>query len=199
MDTIRRLIVRMATENREWGDTRIRGALGNLGHQVARGPPRQRAQGARPRTRPRTQEAHDLAGVSRGPLGRARRRRLLHCRGLDATWPGPLFRPAVRDTLPPVDVTPLRRPARSPNLNAYTERCVRTIKDSCLERMVLIGEGSRRRAVHEFVAHDHHERNHQGLDKRRILPLSTAPPPRGRVPCRQRLGGMLHDDYRSAA
>ena len=38
MDTIRRLIVRMATENREWGDTRIRGALGNLGHQVARGP-----------------------------------------------------------------------------------------------------------------------------------------------------------------
>ena len=37
MDTIRRLIVRMATENREWGDTRIRGARGNLGHQVARG------------------------------------------------------------------------------------------------------------------------------------------------------------------
>ena len=38
MDTIRRRIVRMATENREWGDTRIRGARGNLGHQVARGP-----------------------------------------------------------------------------------------------------------------------------------------------------------------
>ena len=37
MDTIRRLIVRMATENCEWGDTRIRGARGNLGHQVARG------------------------------------------------------------------------------------------------------------------------------------------------------------------
>ena len=37
MDTIHRLIVRMATENREWGDTRIRGARGNLGHQVARG------------------------------------------------------------------------------------------------------------------------------------------------------------------
>ena len=38
MDTIRRLIVRMATENREWGSTRIRGARGNLGQQVARGP-----------------------------------------------------------------------------------------------------------------------------------------------------------------
>ena len=56
-----------------------------------------------------------------------------------------------------------------------------------------------RPAVREFVAHDHHERNHQGLDNRLILPLSTAPPPRGRVPCRQRLGGMLHYDYRSAA
>ena len=37
MDEIRRLIVRMATENRDWGYTRIRGALDNLGHQVARG------------------------------------------------------------------------------------------------------------------------------------------------------------------
>ena len=111
----------------------------------------------------------------------------------------PLFRPAGRDPLPPADVTPIRRPARAPNLNAYTERFVRTIKDSCLERMVLIGEGSRRRAGREFVAHDHHERNHQGLDHRLILPLSTAPPPRGRVPCRRRLGGMLHYDYRSAA
>ena len=111
----------------------------------------------------------------------------------------PLFRPAGRDTLPPADVTPIRRPARAPNLNAYTERFVRTIKDSCLERMVLIGEGSRRRAVRKFVAHYHHERHHQGLDNRLILPLSTAPPPRGRVPCRQRLGGLLHDYYRSAA
>ena len=112
---------------------------------------------------------------------------------------GPLFRPAGRDPLPPADVTPIRLPARAPNLNAYTERFVRTIKDSCLERMVLIGEGSRRRAVREFVAHDHDERNHHGLDNRLILPLATAPPPRGRVPCRQRPDGMLHDDYRSAA
>ena len=104
-----------------------------------------------------------------------------------------------RDPLPPADVTPIRRPARAPNLNAYTERFVRTIKDSCLERMVLIGEGSRRRAGREFVAHDHHERHPQGLDHRLSLPLATAPPPRGRVPCRQRLGGMLHYSYRSAA
>ena len=111
----------------------------------------------------------------------------------------PRFRPAGRDTLPRADATPIRRPARAPNLNAYPECFVRTIKASCLERLILIGEGSRRRAVREFVAHDHHERNHQGLDHRLILPRSTAPPPRGRVPCRQRLGGMLHYDSRAAA
>ena len=72
----------------------------------------------------------------------------------------PLFRPAGRDTLPPADVTPIRRPARAPNLHAYTERFVRTIKDSCLERLVLIGKGSLRLAGREFVAHYHHERNH---------------------------------------
>ena len=47
--------------------------------------------------------------------------------------------------------------------------------------------------------YDYHERNHQGLDTRLILPLSTAPPPRGRGQCRQRLGGMLNYYYRSAA
>ena len=41
----------------------------------------------------------------------------------------PRFRLAGRDTLPPADVTPIRRPARAPNLNAYTARFVRTIKD----------------------------------------------------------------------
>ena len=34
---IRALVVRMATENRDWGYTRIQGALGNLGHDVGRG------------------------------------------------------------------------------------------------------------------------------------------------------------------
>ena len=254
MDTIRRLIVRMATENREWGYPRIRGALGNLGHQVARGTIanvlKERGLEPAPERKKRTTWRELLAahgdvlaaadfftvevGTPRGLtrftglvlIHRASRRGQIA--GISAEPDGPwvtqlmrnatdaedgflrhirflihdrdpLFRPAGRDTLPPADVPPIRRPARSPNLNAYTERFVRTIKDSCLERMVLIGEGSRRRAVREFVAHDHHERNHQGLDNRLILPLSTAPPPRGRVQCRQRLGGMLNYDSRSAA
>ena len=190
MDTIRRRIVRRAPENREWGDTRIRGARGNLGQQVARGPIAnvRKDRGLEPaperKKRPTWREllaAHgdvlaaadcftvavwtprglprfpvlvlmhlasrrgQIAGISAEPDGPwvtqlmrnatdAEDGFLLHIRFLIHDR-DPLFRPAGRDTLPPADVTPIRRPARSPNLNAYTERFVRTIKESCLERM----------------------------------------------------------------
>jgi transposase InsO family protein len=49
--------------------------------------------------------------------------------------------------------------------NAYAERFVRTIKESCLDRLILFGEDSLRKAIREFVAHYHLERNHQGLGR----------------------------------
>jgi len=52
---------------------------------------------------------------------------------------------------------------RSPNLNAYAERFVRSIKESCLERLILFGERSLRKAVQEFLSHYHRERIHPGL------------------------------------
>ena len=111
----------------------------------------------------------------------------------------PLYSQAVRDTLTAAGVTPVRLPARSPNLNAFAERFVRTVEESCLERMILIGEGSLRRAIHEFVDHYHHERNHQELSNRLIQPLPTSSQTHGSVQCRQRLGGMLKYYYRPAA
>ena len=65
----------------------------------------------------------------------------------------------------------MKLPPRSPNLNAYAERLVRTIKESCLERMIFFGETSLRKAIAEFVAHYHLERNHQGLGNRLIVPI----------------------------
>jgi putative transposase len=44
----------------------------------------------------------------------------------------------------------VRLPPRSPNLNAYAERFVRSIKEECLRRVIPIGEGSLRRAVAQF-------------------------------------------------
>jgi putative transposase len=64
-----------------------------------------------------------------------------------------------------VRVKTLRLPARSPNLNAYCERWVRSTKEECLSKLILFGDRSLRRAIREYIAHYHAERNHQGKSK----------------------------------
>jgi transposase InsO family protein len=96
-------------------------------------------------------------------------------------------------------VKPVRCPARAPNCNAFAERFVRSIKDECLDRVILFGETSLRRALREYVAHYHTERNHQGVGNRLLKPLATVSPTNGPVQCRERLGGILNYYYRKAA
>ena len=93
----------------------------------------------------------------------------------------------------------IRLPPRSPNLNAYAERFVRSIKEECLERMIFVGQGSLRHAVREYVAHYHGERNHQGLENRLLKPVDQAHGQNGIITKRKRLGGMLSYYYRLAA
>jgi hypothetical protein len=88
---------------------------------------------------------------------------------------------------------------RSPNLNAYAERFVRTIKESCLNRLILVGERSLRRAVAEFVTHYHHERNHQGRHNAILFPEAPIHRRDGPIGCRSRLGGLLKYYHRPAA
>ena len=111
----------------------------------------------------------------------------------------PLFTQEFRETLGATGVGVVRLPARSPNLNAYAERFVRSIKESCLDRMILFGEPSLRRAIQQFIAHYHRERNHQGLDNRLIFPAPADTDPSAPIERRQRLGGMLNYYYRQAA
>jgi len=61
-------------------------------------------------------------------------------------------------SLASVGVETVKLPPRSPNLNAYAERFVRSVKESCLDRLILVGEGSLRKSVREFVEHYHFER-----------------------------------------
>jgi len=93
----------------------------------------------------------------------------------------------------------IRLPPRSPNLNAYAERFVRSIKDECLNRIIFIGRASLRRAVAEYLDHYHGERNHQGLGNRLIRSTPSALQGVGMVRRQQRLGGMLNFYCREAA
>ena len=93
----------------------------------------------------------------------------------------------------------VKLPARSPNLNAHAERFVRTMKEGCLDRMILFGEQSLRNAIQHFSPHYHFERNHQGLGNRIITPNLMIGHTTGTIRRRQRLGGLLSYYYREAA
>ncbi len=95
-----------------------------------------------------------------------------------------------RELLKASGVQALRLPPRSPNLNAYCERFIRSIKEECLNQIIPIGEGHLRHAVYEYVEHYHRERNHQGMGNQ-LLDAPNASPLVGSIKCRERLGGML--------
>jgi putative transposase len=80
------------------------------------------------------------------------------------------FCASFRATLRSGGVRPLVLPAHSPNLNAFAERWVRSIKGECLSKLILFGEASLRRAITQFLAHYHHERNHQGKTNLLLFP-----------------------------
>jgi transposase InsO family protein len=105
------------------------------------------------------------------------------------------FRRLVRDSGTKV----IRLPPMSPNLNAYAERFVRSIKDEGLDRMIFVGQESLRRAVDEYMDHYHGERNHQGRKSRLIQLPTVAIPKSGAVHRRGRLGGTLNFYFRQAA
>jgi transposase InsO family protein len=110
----------------------------------------------------------------------------------------PLFTAEFQSILAGVGVRSVKLPPQSPNLNAYAERFVRSIKESCLERLILFGENSLRTATRQFVAHYLSERHHQRLGNRLIIPEASEVDKNGTIQCRQRLGGMLNYYYRAA-
>ena len=126
----------------------------------------------------------DVDGVFKG------KRYLIHDRD-------PLYTTGFLTMLEEAGIQSIRLPPRSPNLNAYAERFVRTIRESCLEQMIFFGEDALRKAVVDFMAHYHSERNHQGLENRLIVPIKVTRS--GSVERRQRLGGLLNFYYRQAA
>jgi transposase len=112
----------------------------------------------------------------------------------------PKFCTAFQQLIDDAGVERVVLPPRSPNLNAYAERWIRSVKDEALARLLLFSESSLRHVLNEDVAHDHQERNHQGKGNILLLP---PPSPEGEadgpLPCRARLGGLLKYYERKAA
>src|SRR6266478_2092848 len=95
-------------------------------------------------------------------------------------------------------VEPIMLPPRSPNLNAHCERFVRSIKEEALGQMVMLGERALYYAIQQYLAHYHHERNHQGLSNQLITREGDVGCHTGPVVRRERLGGLLSSYHREA-
>jgi transposase InsO family protein len=251
---IEELILRMAHDNPRWGYTRIRGALYNLGHEIARNTIKrvllENGIDPAPLRKERMSwktflKAHwgaiaatgfftvevltrtglvrylvlfvidlqtrkiNIAGIAPRPDGEWMQQmvrnltddedgflkdasHLIHDRD-------PLFTLAFREGLKSSGVTSVKLPARSPNLNAYAERFVRSIKSECLAQIIPLGERHLREVVKEYTKHYHVERNHQGLDNKLIEDRRVGGNAKRDVECRERLGGILRYYYRRAA
>ena len=93
------------------------------------------------------------------------------------------FCAAFLDVLRSSGVRPLALPPRSPNLNAFSERWVGSIRQECLSKLILFGEASLRRALNEYIEHHHFERNHQGKGNLLLFPSPDVPlSPKNRTP-----------------
>jgi putative transposase len=97
-------------------------------------------------------------------------------------------------------VTRVPLPLRSPYLNAFAERFVRSVKEEALSRFILFGENALHHILKEYVAHYHAERPHQGKGNVILFPSAhTDQQPEGLIRCCERLGGLLKYYHRKAA
>ena len=116
---------------------------------------------------------------------------------------GPRFTKESRPILNVLDVKIIRTPPRSPNLNAFAERFLRSIKEECLGRLISFSEKQLLTAVSENVEHyhregNHREGNHRGLESRLAERRCGQFTGTGKLVRDSRLGGLL-DNYRWAA
>ncbi|MEZ6049654.1 MAG: integrase core domain-containing protein [Planctomycetaceae bacterium] len=96
------------------------------------------------------------------------------------------------------DIESILLPPKSPNMNAYLERFMRSLKSECLNKIIFFGQHSLERALREYVVHYHLERNHQGLNNQFSEPGDEVGSIAGIIECHDRLRALLKYYYRDA-
>ena len=86
-------------------------------------------------------------------------------------------------------------PFQAPNANAFAERWVRTVREECLDKILILNEAHLRRALNEFLDYYNTRRPHQGLEQQ--SPIERAEPLTGGLIQRRKvLGGIINDYFR---
>jgi putative transposase len=90
-------------------------------------------------------------------------------------------------------------PYRAPNANAYAERWIRSVREECLDKTLVINQARLWRVMRDYVEFFNTARPHQGIAQQIPVPNATNRQTSGPVRCRNVLGGIIHDYYRDAA
>ena len=65
----------------------------------------------------------------------------------------------------------IHTPFRAPNANAYAERWVRTIREECLDHLLIMNTNHLKRVLSEYSDYYNNSRPHQGIDQQTPIPL----------------------------
>ncbi|XZE44988.1 integrase core domain-containing protein [Pirellulaceae bacterium SH467] len=193
---IEKLILKLAKDN-SWGYTRILGELKKLGIESV--------------TRNTVKNILKRNGFESGPI-ESTKTAGPKCKILmldnDAKY-SKLF----IDVFEKGKIKTQRTPIRSPNMVAFAERFVQTIKQECLDHFVVFGHKHMDLLCQEFKDYYHEERPHQGLENELVIggtrtkkrsksgtkPSETVSIPISEIRCKERLGGLLKSYSRRAA
>ncbi len=91
----------------------------------------------------------------------------------------------------------IQTPFRAPKANAFAERWVRSVREECLDQLLVLSRGHLCRVLREYVDIYNQTRPHQGLQQRTPVPITDIKE-EGEVCRREVLGGIIHDYYRMA-
>ena len=110
----------------------------------------------------------------------------------------PVFTKGARDVLRNAGVSPVKLPSYSPDLNAYAEHFIGSIRRELLAHVIPLGEKHLRWLLTEYIEHYNHERPHQARGGLPPTPRD-APNGEGAIQCKTRIGGLLRHYHREAA
>jgi hypothetical protein len=109
----------------------------------------------------------------------------------------PLYTKEFHEILISTGIESVKLPPRSPDLNPYAERFVKSVKYECLNHMILSSVKQLEYVLKNYSEYYHHERIHQSLS--RIIEPIHKTDDNAEIVCLERLGGLLKSYHRLAA
>jgi transposase InsO family protein len=92
-----------------------------------------------------------------------------------------------------IGIETIRTPVASPRANAFAERFVRTVRQDCLDHLLVVSRRHLQSVLGEYLLHYNQARPHRGLQLTAPLPRPVPSPTGGQVIRRDVLGGVVHE------